>query len=112
VSWKQAPQRIALVLFLITAAGGSTSLAAQQQPPKPAQDEFLPVDQLPPGDQLPAARFLIIAYSVAWVLVAGYLFSIWKRLGRVEHEIADVTRRVQQASSAAPKGAGGDRGAR
>jgi CcmD family protein len=111
VPWKQAASRIALVLVLMTAAGGAAHVAAQQPPPKPAQDEFLPVDQLPPGDQLPAARFLIIAYSVAWVLVAGYLFTIWQRLGRVEHEIADVTRRVQQAS-AASKGAGGDRGAR
>jgi CcmD family protein len=113
VPWKPAARRVAFALFLIIASSGAAaSLAAQQPPQKPAQDEFLPVDQLPPGEQLPAARFLIIAYSVAWVLVAGYLFSIWKRLGRVEHEIADVTRRVQQASSAAPKGGGGDRGAR
>ena len=96
MSWKQVAQRIALVLLLVIAAGGSTFVAAQQPPQKPAQDEFLPVDQLPPGEQLPAARFLIIAYSVAWILVAGYLFSIWRRMGRVEHELAEISRRVQQ----------------
>ena len=54
----------------------------------PAQDEFVPIDELPPQEQLPAAPLLIAAYSVAWLAVAGYLFSIWRRLGRVEHELA------------------------
>jgi CcmD family protein len=73
-------------------------LAAQQQPPRAAQDEFVPIDQLPPGDQLPAARFLIAAYAVAWLAVAAYLWSIWQRLARVERELAEVRRRT--ASSA------------
>ena len=102
---------IVLALFVLAGAGAPAIATAQQQPPKAAQDEFVPIDQLPPGDQLPAARFLIIAYAVAWVLVAGYLFSIWRRLGRVEQEIADVSRRVtQQPRGARP--APGDPGGR
>jgi CcmD family protein len=112
VTWKRTGQWIALALFLVCApAAGAASRDAQQPTQKPAQDEFVPVDQLPPGDKLPAARYLIAAYSVAWLLVAGYLFSIWQRLGRVEQEIADVNRRVQ-TSVAAAKASGGDRGAR
>ena len=89
----------AALLWVLLVAGpvGTGPLAAQQQPPKrPAQDEFVPIDELPAQEQLPAAPLLIAAYSVAWVLVAGYLFSIWRRMGRVEHELAEIGRRVQQ----------------
>ena len=110
MSWKSWVRPIAFALLVLIGSAGSAASAVQQPPPKAAQDEFVPIDQLPPGDQLPAARFLIIAYAVAWVLVAAYLFSIWQRLGRVEQEIADVTRRIgQQVRGAppAPPGAGG-----
>lgn len=71
-------------------------VSAQQPPPQPkaAQDEFVPIDQLPPEEKLPAAPLLIAAYSVAWLAVAGYLFSIWRRLDRVERDIADAGRRL------------------
>jgi CcmD family protein len=110
VVWKGSGRRIVLVLCL-ACAGAATPVGAQQQPPpKPAQEEFVPIDQLPPGDTLPAARFLIAAYSVAWLLVAGYLYSIWQRLGQVEREIADVSRRIQQGGHAAPKPSSGTGG--
>jgi CcmD family protein len=37
---------------------------------------------------------VIAAYAVAWVVVFGYLWSIWQRLGRVERDLADVSRRI------------------
>jgi CcmD family protein len=73
--------------------GGLVAMAAQQQPA--TDDEFVPVAELPPGDQLPAAPLLIGAYAFAWLMVAGYLFSIWRRLSAVEHEIAQVARQVE-----------------
>ena len=98
-----------LAMILIALTVGPAVVSAQQQPPpKPAQDEFLPIDQLPPGETLPAARLLIAAYAVVWIGLAVYLWSIWQRLGRVEQEIADVTRRVQDAQAAQrPRPAGG-----
>jgi CcmD family protein len=91
--WRAALLCVLLALGLAAAV----PLTAQDQPPKrPAQDEFVPIDELPPQEQLPAAPLLIAAYSVAWVLVALYLFSIWRRMGRVERELAEVSRRVQQ----------------
>jgi CcmD family protein len=85
-----------LLLWVLLAAGPAlaTTIDAQQPPPKAAQDEFLPVDQLPPQEQLPAAPLLIAAYSVAWLAVAGYLFSIWRRLDRVDRDLAEVGRRL------------------
>ena len=88
---------VLLWIVLVAGLASAVPLAAQQQPPRrPAQDEFVPIDELPPQEQLPAAPLLIAAYSVAWVAVAGYLFSIWRRMGRVEHELAEIGRRVQQ----------------
>jgi len=76
-----------LMLFLLFAPE-----ATAQQPPA-APDGFVPADTLKPQEQLPAAPLVIGAYAVAWVAVFGYLWSIWSRLGRVERDIAEVSRR-------------------
>ena len=91
--------RRAAGLAVISAALACAPAAASQQPAPAAgqpeqQDEFVPIDQLPPGEQLPAAPLLIAAYSVAWLAVAGYLFSIWRRLDRVDRDIAEAGRRL------------------
>ena len=66
---------------------------AAAQPPQPAQDEFVPLEQVPPEDQLPAAPLLITAYAIIWILVLGYLWSIWRRMSAVEREIDGLFRR-------------------
>jgi CcmD family protein len=70
------------------------------QPPKTpaAQDGFVPIDQLAPKEELPAAPLVMAAYSVAWLVIFGYVWSLWRRLQRVEVEIADVTRRIASGS--------------
>lgn len=84
---------VMLVLALIAAW---TAPVAHAQPPQtPAQEGFVPVDQLPADEQLPAAPLLIAAYAIAWVAVLVYLWSIWQRLSRVERELADVSRRFE-----------------
>jgi hypothetical protein len=69
---------------------------AWQQPTKPtaAQEEFVPVDQLPEQESLPAAPLVIGAYAIAWIAVTIYLWSIWQRTGRVERDLAELSRRV------------------
>ena len=56
------------------------------QPPA-GQSEFVPMNSLPPADQLPAAPLLITAYAFVWVALALYVWSVWARLGRVEREL-------------------------
>ena len=77
---------IALSLLTMPAAVGA-------QPP--AQEGFVPVEQLPGQEGMPAAPLVGAAYGIAWAAVLIYLFSIWRRLGVVEREMAEVSRRVQ-----------------
>src|SRR5262245_28094581 len=44
------------------------------------QSEFVPVNSLPPADQLPAAPLLIAAYAFVWVATLFYVWTIWRRL--------------------------------
>lgn len=79
---------------LLVALCGLPGTASGQQPPEPPEG-FVAAGDLPAREELPAAPLVIAAYAVAWILVFGYLWSIWQRLGRVERELADVSRRVE-----------------
>ena len=61
--------------------------------PSAGQSEFVPVNQLPPADQLPAAPLLITAYAFVWIVLMLYLWSIWRRLGKVELELRSLEQR-------------------
>ncbi len=61
--------------------------------PSGGQSEFVPVNQLPPADQLPAAPLLIAAYAFVWVVLMLYLWSIWRRLGKVEADMRSLEQR-------------------
>ena len=72
---------------------GASALAFQ---PPAGQGGFVPVDQLPPSDQLPSAPLLIGAYVFVWLALMVYLWSIWRRIGKVEadmHALAQKGRR-------------------
>jgi CcmD family protein len=81
----------AMVLSLLSLAPG---VAAQPQATVPAQDEFVPVSSLPPDEQLPAAPLLVAAYGFVWVALLVYVWSIWRRLSRVERDIAVLNRQA------------------
>lgn len=102
---KRIVGRVVLAAVLIGSAAAAPEAAAQQ-PPEAAQEEFVPIDELPPEEKLPAAPFLIAAYSAAWLIVAVYLWSIWRRLQRVERELADVARRTGPDGAARHGGSG------
>ena len=87
---------VVLLLVLLWRVGPTF---AQQQPPpaqpSAAQEGFVPVDQLPkPQDTMPAARLVAIAYAFVWVMLFGYVVSIWRRLSSVERELESVSRRI------------------
>ena len=61
---------------------------------QPGQTEFVPVTELPASEQLPAAPLLIAAYAFVWVAVFAYLWLIWRKLGKVEQEISQLSSQV------------------
>ncbi|MBY0494640.1 MAG: CcmD family protein [Cyanobacteria bacterium] len=78
------------VCVLILALGAAApALALQPQPPK----EFVPVDEVPPGEQIPAINMVAAAYGFVWVAVLGYVWSIARRLKHVESELSDLESR-------------------
>ncbi len=82
---------ILLAVGMVLVSGGGLDAA---QPPEAAQDGFVPMGDIPPEDQLPAAPLLVAAYAVVWAIAIGYLWTIWRRLNSVERELAEVARRV------------------
>jgi CcmD family protein len=86
-------RRTALILLAVVLL--VPAAAAWQPQPPDAKQEYVPVDPAAEQEQLPAAPLVIGAYSVVWIGVVLYLWSIWQRLSRVERELAQVSRRVQ-----------------
>ena len=80
----------ALLLAAVLASVTPAVLGAYQpQPPK----EFVPVDEVPPGEQIPAINMVAAAYGFAWIAVMGYVWSIARRLKHVESELNDLESR-------------------
>ena len=79
-----------LLLLGALAASALPAIAAQQPPP---QSEFVPVDEIPPGEQIPAINLVAAAYGFVWVVLLGYVWSIGRRLQKVESELVELESR-------------------
>jgi hypothetical protein len=99
------PAIVAVVLI----AGPVGQLAAAQpatpgQPPAarpgtgapPGQTEFVPMNELPPNEQLSAAPLLVTAYSVFLALMIFYVWTVWRRLTKVEAEMRALEARTMK----------------
>lgn len=95
-------------LLLVAAGTVMVPVTTWAQPPAQAQvaqpqqrtaDGFEPVGSLPDPvrEQLPAAPMVMAAYAFVWVMVLGYVWSLWRRLGTVERELRAVSQRVGEA---------------
>jgi CcmD family protein len=81
--------RLAPVWLLLPLLCGAVNVdvLAQQQPPPQQQDEFIPIEELPPQDQLPAAPLLVAAYSFVVLALFAYVVSLARRLTGVQREL-------------------------
>ena len=71
---------------------------AAQQPTQ--QGEFLPLDQLPPQEQMPAAPLLIGAYVFVLIVLFVYVFSVSRRLRSVQLEVDRLDTTLKQSGKA------------
>ena len=81
----------ALILTLAVAGG---AVAAQQPPPR--QETYVPVDSLPPQEQMPAAPLLVGAYSFVLAVLFVYLVSVARRTQHVQREIERLERDLKK----------------
>ena len=95
--------RLARLLILSFVLAGSSLPAAfvdtpsvvhgEQPPSRPQpQDEYVPIDQLPPQEELSAAPMVVAAYSFVWVAFLVYFFTLIRRLRKVETDLAALER--------------------
>jgi CcmD family protein len=63
----------------------SWGLSAQQ-----AADGFKPFDENAPRETLPAAPLVFVAYAVAWVALAFYVFTLFRKITKLERDLADL----------------------
>jgi CcmD family protein len=97
-SIKKLRQLVLMVVVLVACWGAAGAASQAQPPPSPAQEGFVPIDQIQQKEQLPAAPLVMAAYAAAWLVIFGYVWSIWRRLSRVEREMASLTQRVGGAN--------------
>ena len=75
---------VAALLFVLVCA--APAVTAAQQPPD-QQEQFLPIDQLPPQEQYPVLPLLVGAYVFVVVVLFVYVFSLARRLTVVQREV-------------------------
>jgi CcmD family protein len=79
-------------LLIVVIVLGVASLAwAQQQPP--ANEGFVPLSEVPPGEQIPAIGLVASAYGFVWAVLVAYVWSLASRLKKVEREIGQLEQR-------------------
>jgi CcmD family protein len=47
-------------------------------------DEFVPMEEVPPDEQIPAINLVAAAYGFVWIVVVGYVWSLGRRLQKAE----------------------------
>lgn len=91
-----------IVLLVLWMAAAVPMQAAQQAPasqprtaPPAAQDEYVPLSELPPDEQLPAVPLVFIAYGLIWLAVLVYVITIWRRQSAVAKELEVLKRQLR-----------------
>ena len=91
-------------VWLLVFVAGVLPAAAQQPAPQSSQpeqqNEFVPIDQLPPTEQLAAAPLLIGAYAFVLVVLFAYVFSVARRLTTVQQDLERLDTTIKQGGRA------------
>ena len=93
-----------LAVAALLAIGLVVSLSAQTQPPPTptptaALEGFERMSAAAPREELPATPLVFYAYAFVWLALTGYVFLMWRRMARVEQDLAAVQRRLQEGAT-------------
>ena len=64
----------------------SWGVAAQQA----ASDGFKPFDENAPRETLPAAPLVFVAYSLAWIALTVYVFTLVRKVSKLETDLTEL----------------------
>jgi CcmD family protein len=59
-----------------------------------AQSEFQPVTEIPASEQMPSAPLVIAAYAFVWLAFVVYVWTMWRKLGKVEQELQSLSAQI------------------
>ena len=85
-TWRRI--RTALLALVVLASSAGVALAQQ----------FEKVENLP-RQEIPAGRFVAIAYGIIWLAILTYVVLVASGVERVNQEIADLKRKVDRSGS-------------
>lgn len=51
-----------------------------------------------PGESYQATHLVAGAYGFIWLMVAGFVYSVWRRAGALERDVAELRRRIEAGS--------------
>ena len=78
-----------LVVLAFVVIGGIATAAFQDS-------GFVPVKPGETGQEtLPATPLVFVAYGFVWTVLLGYVFLLWRKLGRVERELGEVNAKLR-----------------
>ena len=80
------------ILFLALTVAVPAVAPAQ---PTPSPDEFVPMSEVPPEEQIPAINLVAAAYGLVWLALFGYVWSLGRRLQQAETDIARLEQKGQ-----------------
>jgi CcmD family protein len=87
-------RRVLIALWSLSLTIALTAAPALAAQPPTGQSEFVPMKDLPPSEQIPAAPLLVAGYAFIWIAVAFYVWTIWRRLNRVEAEMRALAQKT------------------
>ena len=94
------------VVFVSAVVSVPAQQPSPQSPPTSStsqpsqQNEFIPIDQLPPQEQLAAAPLLIGAYVFVLAVLFLYVLSVARRLTHVQRDLDRLDTTIKQGGRA------------
>ena len=85
---------VVTTLFSVLLVGAAV---LAQQPPNSGLEGFVQANSIPQTEQIPAAPLLLSSYAFFLLLMMFYLWTIWRRVGKVEKDMHDLERRQATA---------------
>ncbi len=89
-------QRLRRFVRIAASVAGVGALTAALAAQTGGESAFVPVK---PGDlaqeHLPATPLVFAAYAAVWLILVGYVFTLWRRVAKAEREISEIEAQLE-----------------